>query len=61
MRRCNNCVFWTGKADALALVAERKPCGYPLPAYIETFFTQARNMLGTDGQGCGVHQMEGEE
>lgn len=59
MRRCGNCERWAG--SALTLIAERKPCGYPLPAFMATFFTQAMNMLATDGQGCAVHRFEGEE
>lgn len=61
MRRCHNCVFYPSKGNALAVVAERKPCGYPLPAYLATFLTQEKHMLPTDGQGCAVHRLEGEE
>lgn len=62
MRICANCIYFAPAASVLlAPEAKRYPCEYPVPAYMAIFFTNAKQMLPTDGTGCAVHKLEGED
>jgi hypothetical protein len=61
MRRCENCIHWGPEPSRLlALDTKTRPCGYPMPEFMATFFQLAANVLATDGTRCPVHQLEGE-
>lgn len=62
VRICGNCIHYAPEASVLVdMRADRHPCAYPMPEYIRTFFKIAGNMLPTEGKGCAVHKLEGEE